>query len=390
MEDLVTSLLAVLQSPTDQGFNVFNVMHHGTHEKQISNVFRWLLEPEGTHHLGDMFLRIFIDEINESLAGGAAFAPAPFLVLQEVNTAETGGVQDIADLVLSNDEATIVVENYFTSDGHGHSYDGYLRYSRRGGRQGAVVLLCGDRDSSVQTDGWEDAPVLTYGRLIDRLHTALEGDKQYRRQHPEAYAFIGQMHRKFVKGRGRVEDHQLLGFVTAMCTTGEARRYGERLHSSAAENFANDVAEQARERFEEGRELLQRVKGRMRNFSAEVLSKQLNATLGDGAVGKVSATYAGIYQWTINFDFPDNLATFGEAGLALKFGPSAWWANEHDPRWTRTVDPGVADYSHLFVTLAKTTQVQQSDVTLREVLDGLAPTDRRLHDEIVQMIRPIG
>ncbi len=69
MEDLVARFLPVLQSSTDQGFNVFNVMHHGTHEKQISNVFRWLLEPEGSHHLGDTFLRIFIDELNERLAG---------------------------------------------------------------------------------------------------------------------------------------------------------------------------------------------------------------------------------------------------------------------------------------------------------------------------------
>src|SRR3954463_12315178 len=85
------------------------------------------------------------------------------------------------------------------------------------------------------------------------------------------YSFIDQMHRKFVKGGGRVEDHQVLDFVTAMCATGEAERYAWKPQSSAAERFANDVAEQARARFEEGRELLHRVKERLRNFSAEVL-----------------------------------------------------------------------------------------------------------------------
>lgn len=40
MTDLVTALLPVLHRSLDARFNVFDVMHHGTHEKQISNVFR--------------------------------------------------------------------------------------------------------------------------------------------------------------------------------------------------------------------------------------------------------------------------------------------------------------------------------------------------------------
>ena len=59
--DLVTGLLPVLGRSLEPGFNVFDVMHHGVHEKQMSNVFRWLLEPEGTHGFGDRFVRIFVD-----------------------------------------------------------------------------------------------------------------------------------------------------------------------------------------------------------------------------------------------------------------------------------------------------------------------------------------
>jgi len=50
-EDLVTQLLPTLARSLDASFNVFDVMHHGTHEKQVSNVFRWLLDAEGTHGL---------------------------------------------------------------------------------------------------------------------------------------------------------------------------------------------------------------------------------------------------------------------------------------------------------------------------------------------------
>ena len=66
-------------------------------------------------------------------------------------------IVDIADLVLESDAVVLVVENYFTSDGHGHRYDGYLKHSLRDGRQGGVVLLCRDQDGSSQTEGWENA-----------------------------------------------------------------------------------------------------------------------------------------------------------------------------------------------------------------------------------------
>ena len=178
LTDLATALLPMLHRSSEARFNVFDVMHHGTHEKQLSNVFRWLLETGGSHHLADTFLRIFIEEVNRGLVGREPFAAAEYLVMQEVNTSEAGEEgQDIADLVLENDDAVIVVENYFTSDGHGHSYERYLRYSQRDGRQGAVVLLCHDQDSSLQTMGWENASVVTYGRLLDRLWDAVEGDR---------------------------------------------------------------------------------------------------------------------------------------------------------------------------------------------------------------------
>ena len=388
MTDLATALLPAIHRSSEVRFNVFDVMHHGTHEKQMSNVFRWLLETEGSHRLGDTFMGIFIEEVNEGLVGCEPLAPTEYLVLQEVNTSADEG-QDIADLVLENDDAVIVVENYFTSDGHGHSYDRYSRYSQRDGRQGAVVLLCHDRDSSLQTMGWEKASVVTYGRLLDRLWNAIEGDRRYQRQHPEPYSFIDQMHRKFVRGRSRVEDQQVLSFVVAMCATGEAGRYAEQRHGSAAERFANDVAEQARERFGEGRELLMRVKYRLTNFSDEHLRRQLNATFGEGFVGKVSARYVGNYRWTVNFTLPGyhlpDEAKFGEDPLQLKFGPSAWFANERDSHWKVKVDPKAADYSRLFITWAKTREIRQSMVTLQEVLDGLPHSDRRLHDEIMQL-----
>ena len=101
----------------------------------------------------------------------------------------------------------------------------------------------------------------------------------------------------------------------------------------AAKRFADDLAVQARERFGEGRDLLQRVKGRLSAFSEGPLRRQLNATRGEGFVRGVDARLAGIYQWTINIDVEEEPNDLGRSRLQLKFGPSAWFANERDPSW---------------------------------------------------------
>ncbi len=385
--DLVTCLLPLLGRSLKAGFNVFDVMRHGDHEKQISNVFAWLLDPEGTHELGNLGQRTFLGELNRDRAEGERFTSGPYVVRQEVNTALEGAGLDIADLVLETETERIVVENFYTSDGHGHSYDGYLRFAHAGGRRGVVVLLCSDQDSSRQSEGWEGAAVVTYAVIVEAVHRELENDDTYQRKYCEAYSFIDQMYRRFVKDRGRMEDHELLDFVTTMCATGAAGYYRVQRHEQAALAFSEAVADQARERFTEGREVLQRVKNRLKDYCASALQTRLNQTLGDRFVTNVSATYAGIYQWTINLTGDDEGEDIGEARLQLKFGPSAWFANEQDGHWRQTVDKGAVDYSHLFLTRVRSREIRQSTVTLQEVLDGLASDDRRLHDEIVDLWR---
>lgn len=386
-EDLVTKLLPILGKSLDLGFNVFDVMHHGTHEKQISNVFGWLLDIGGTHNLGDQFVRTFVEELNRRLPAQESFPSEGYTVRQEVNTVSNLNEADIADLVLEGEAARLVVENYFTSDGHGHSYESYLSYSRRDGKNGAVVLLCREEDLSRLSQGWENAHVLTYRTLIDRLHQTVEDDERYQQENPDAHSFIRQMHRKFVSERGLVEDRDVLNFVTTLCKTGDSQRFGWVRQAEVAEKFASDVAAQARQRFLEGRELLQRIKAMLRAYGAGPLRAQLNATLGGERVQRVSATYSGIYQWSINFDLAGLDKKVDGPMIQFKFGPTAQHANEQDPDWKDVVDPDSADYSHLFITRREGLVIRQSTVTLQEVLNGLQPDDRRLHDEIIALLQ---
>lgn len=387
-DDPVRALVPLLSRSLRAAFNVFDVMHHGMHEKQLSNAFAWLLDIDGTHKLGTTFQRIFVDEVNRARVGLEPFPSGPFVVRQEVNTSDLGENADIADLVLETDRAMLVIENYYTSDGHGHDYHRYLNFGQRAGRRGAVVLLCRDEDSSAQTGGWEHAAVVTYATLITRLHRELARDWQYQESHPEPWSFIEQMHRKFVTRRSRVEDADVLDFVTAMCATGEAGRYGLLPQDSAAMAFGEDIARQAVERFGEGRELLQRVKGRLRTYCDGVLRRQLEATFGQGCVGDVGANYRGIYQWTVLLEVCAGGTMPSEPNIHVMFGPSAWYADEQDDYWKTTVDIAVTDYSHLFVADVENRTIRQSALTLQDVLAGIPTTDLRLHDELGQLITP--
>jgi hypothetical protein len=385
-EQLVTGLLPVLAKKPREEFNVFNVMRYGGHEKQLSDVFAWLLDADGTHKLGDAFLRIFIDEVNQGLRDAEPISHGSYGVRQEVNTAGVGDGGDIADLVLEDDKTVLVIENYYTSSGHGHSYDGYLSFGESQGKRSVVVLLCVTQNSAEQSDGWEQASIVTYSSLVQRLVHNVASDEHYKRECAAQYSFIDQMHKRFVGGT-KMNDDVLVDFIEAMCRTGEAGRYGWRPIEPAAVRFADDLREQAKAQFDGGRELLRRLKTALRNYAADVQKSQVNAELGQEYISTVTASYQGIYEWTVNFNTPD------ESGpvLQLKFGPSAWSANEEnrsdwgDEAWEETVPSAQADYSHLFIARKK--EIRQSVVTLREALGGLSPEDFRLRDELVRFVR---
>lgn len=380
-EDLVTQLLPILVRPREKPeFNVFEVMHHGTHEKQLSNVFAWLLDPSGSHRLGDVVQRIFIDEVNKGLGSAPRVAYGPYSIRQEVNTSAAGVAMDIADLVLESDDTVLVVENYYVADGHGHDFHAYRDFGATDGKRSEVIMLCTTRGSADLTDGWSGAAVVTYPNVLQSLAAspALSGD--YASEHPQQRAFIQQMEDHFVKER-RVNDDQLIAFVEATCTTGEAFRYTATQRDQAAIKFADDLRAQALERFGESVGLLRRVRSSLFNFANEHLVAQLNEALGDAVIGSVFKNYKGSYEWTVAFYRADD----PEAWLAqLKFGPSAWVANASDPHWKTKVPAGEADYTRLFLTHGKT--IRQSRVTLAEVLAGLKGDDFRLRDEMMALI----
>jgi hypothetical protein len=325
-------------------------------------------------------VQIFIAEVNRGLVGLEPLEPGGYWVRQEVNIAEASGGTDIADLVLGSKTTTLVIENYFTSDGHGHTYGEYLRYGERENRRGVVVMLCHQLDRSRLTNNWEKAAVVTYRSVLEPLQETVVADPKYRLEFHEPFSLINQMYRKFVKGRGPMEDRDVLDFVVAMCDTGEAARYAKNNMDQVAEQFASDLHEQARERFGEGRALLQRVKDRLKAFSSAVLRQQLNTATSRPLVRSVAANYVGRWRWEVIFNLETNDGPPDD--IQLIFGPSAWHA-QHESAANPIADP---DYSRLFIWHHSTKEFRQSAITLQEILDGLDREDTRLRDEILTLL----
>ncbi|WP_076624000.1 PD-(D/E)XK nuclease family protein [Leucobacter chironomi] len=377
---LVTSLVPSLSRSLAEQFNVFRVMHHGTHEKQLSNVFAWLLRADGTHELGDTFQQIFMARINNTLPEGAEFPTSGYRVSQEVDTsgdAATG--KDIADIVLMTAQESVVVENFGTSDGHGHDYFGYLAHGAQGGRRSVVVLLCIRRESELQTDGWEQAVVLTYADLLSDLHAHVKADKKWRRDHPQQNFFINELVENFVEGPSPVNTADRIAFIKTMCETGESARYGQRPQDAAAEQFAEILAQHAKQQFEDGRRTLGDAKRYLRQYAERQLMSQVNGALGEEAVASVRANFVGKWEWYVRL-----LNANGDMVAGLLFGPTAATYNDEIP------DPVQhPDFGKVFILMRSSDveSLHQTDISLEDVLTGFEPTDDRLVQTVIPLVQ---
>ena len=380
---MVTALVPSLSKSLAEQFNVFRVMRHGTHEKQLSNVFAWLLRDAGTHELGDAFQQMFVEHVNRALLSEDPLPTTGYRVLQEVDTSGPEALgKDFADIVLSGTEASIVVENFESSDGHGHNYRGYLEYGEQGDRRSVVVLLCARRESHRQVEGWQQAVVVTYAELLEGLKEHVADHPGWRRQCPQQLFFLQEMFQHFLEGPAAMSIDDRVAFIRTMCETGEAERYGYRPQPVAAQEFANLVGQHALRQFEEGRTTLSEVKGALKRYAQQTLMVQVNDALETGHIASAYARFVGQWEWCVTLERSDS-----ESIIFLEFGPTAAAQNAQAPLPLED-----ADYTKVFVTRKATRndtidQIAQTDVGLDEVLAGLDADDFRLRDGVLAVVR---
>jgi len=395
-DELLGILVPMLTDRPKGRFNVFDVMHHGTHEKQLSNVFAWLLDPKGTHALGDAFQRIFVTAVNHELGdlGQDRITEDYYGVRQEVNTAPRGLGEDIADIVLDGSQTTIVIENYWTSDGHGHSYCGYRDYGARQTARSVVVMLCETEARASLTRDWEQAPVVLYATLLNGVYAHVQSLVRYRTENVEQFYFIENMHRHFTNRMALSMNREgLVNFIDAVCQGGEAERFGWTKQENAARGLGDRLREEAIHRYGESRETLGHAKGLLRDYCAATLTSQLNDAIGKELYLTASTPWRGQYQWTVIMDAPE---TEESSQLFLQLGPSAWYSvnNPKHPGWSSELDADMAkaiverpDYRRVHVA-TRGGRVIQSPVSIVEVLNGLSADDTRLRDATLSLIRP--
>lgn len=379
--ELVTRLVPSLSRSLAEQFNVFRVMHHGTHEKQLSNVFAWLLRSDGSHELGDAFQRIFVEMINGSLDDARHLPTSGYRVLQEVNTAGPDDPEkDIADIVLVGPNATIAIENFESSDGHGHDFARYSAYASTGAKQGVVVLLCLRHESYRLTLGWEQAIVLTYGELIASLASHVARETKWQRKHPQQNFFIKQLEHHFTEGAPAVSTADRIAFIEAMCQTGESARYSQVPHEVAAQEFADLVALHAKRQFEDGRRTLAEVKAALKRYAARHLVPQVNAVIQEGPITAVEARFVRSWEWCVTLRRAEAQTVY------LEFGPTAVVENE------RCREPVIEpDFTKIFLTRQAYSdegidRIVESTVGLEEVITGLSADDTRLRDAVLAVV----
>lgn len=383
LDATVTQLVPSLSRSLAEQFNVLRVMHHGTHEKQLSNVFAWLLRTDGTHHLGDRFQRLLLARVNEGSPARAELPPSGYdHVAQEVDTVgDVAAGKDIADIVLTQRDARVVIENFGTSDGHGHGYVHYRDFGTQDGRRAAVVLLCIRHEPHRQRDGWENAIAITYAALLGDLRDLIANDRAWSQANRPQLFFLEQLFDHFLEGPSAMSLDDRLAFLKTMCETGESARYGYRPQDTASEEFANLIAQHARQQFDDGRKVLGQIKKALQSYATHTLTKQLNDLWSTGQVTRVAVPYQGKWEWCVVLRRAD-----AQPNLFITFGPTAVVENE------QVTEPMVApDYSKVFVGRQAAEgeaveQHEQTEVGLDEILAGLPADDTRLRDAFVELL----
>ena len=249
------------------------------------------------------------------------------------------------------------------------------------------MLLCEHEIRSALTDGWEQAPVVLYSTLAEELIATVRQHKTYRDENVEQYHFIENMHRHFTNRMAvSMNRDGLVAFVDALCRGGEADVFGQQHSEVAARQLGDRLREEAIQRFGESRELLGRAKQILSSYCRATLRDQVNDAMGAEVLGEVYGRRAGLSLWGVSFrSLPADQAAHGRDFVVhLELGPTAWAAINRG-RWKAA---GIADpdYTRIFILAEGSDKAVQSEVSLNDLIEGLATDDYRLRDEIIRLL----
>ena len=106
-------------------FNLFEILGNQWYEDPHSNLLAWLLNPEETHGLGNVFLEKFIEKISD--------IKLPFDQIKVVRENQKGG--DRPDIEVKGNNWWLIIENKINSSENNSQT---LRYAKRWGKMGKI------------------------------------------------------------------------------------------------------------------------------------------------------------------------------------------------------------------------------------------------------------
>lgn len=136
-----TQLISSVKQMQERGlwrkyyFNIFETLEYQRRENIHSNLLAWLLNPEESHGIGEVFLRSFVEKVFNIKDLPANFPVKVFREKQE------GKNRHIYDIVVEGNNWWLVIENKIDSEEQEGQTKGYAEDWRHRGILGKNVLL---------------------------------------------------------------------------------------------------------------------------------------------------------------------------------------------------------------------------------------------------------
>jgi hypothetical protein len=115
------------QSNKTRNFNIFEILGRTRDEvKGHSKFLEVLLNPKGVHGLGDVFLKVFFDEVNSACSLDLVTDPEAVVVSEKY--APAGGVAGRIDLYIETETHILVIENKIDASDQEKQLERYMDY----------------------------------------------------------------------------------------------------------------------------------------------------------------------------------------------------------------------------------------------------------------------
>lgn len=147
--------------------NIFEILRISKNEIRHSNFLSWLLDPNGTHKLGDIFLKRFLREVFSS----SKFEDIDQIDVEGLNLSDVEIIREWKniDILIHLDNVIVCVENKVLSSEHSHQLSRYKKIieSEFPKHKQTYVYLNPDGESSVnESDNYHP---ISYDFIVDSL-----------------------------------------------------------------------------------------------------------------------------------------------------------------------------------------------------------------------------